>query len=90
MNLIAIVVVIAVVIAVVSTLNIGCFLIGAKVGQKVSRDETIELPNLNPVKIAREIKENREADKVQSKLETIMHNIDSYDGTGYGQKDVRG
>lgn len=88
MNLIAIVVVIAVVIVVVSTLNIGCFLIGAKVGQKVSRDETIELPNLNPIKVAREIKENREADKVQNKIETIMQNIDSYDGTGYGQKDV--
>lgn len=83
MNLIAVVV-----IAVVSTLNIGCFLIGAKVGQKVSREETIELPNLNPIKVVREIKENREADKVQNKIETIMQNIDSYNGTGYGQKDV--
>lgn len=88
MNLIAVAVVIAVVIVVVSTLNIGCFLIGAKVGQKVSRDETIEMPNLNPIKVVKEIKENRETDKVQNKIETIMQNIDSYDGTGYGQKDV--
>lgn len=75
-------------VALVGALNVMCFIIGAKVGQKVSRNETIELPNLNPIKVAREIKENREADKVQNKIETIMQNIDSYDGTGYGQKDV--
>lgn len=77
-----------VIVALVGALNVMCFLIGAKVGQKVSRDETIELPNLNPIKVVREIKANREADKVQNKIETIMQNIDSYDGTGYGQKDV--
>lgn len=75
-------------VALVGALNVMCFIIGAKVGQKVSRDETIELPNLNPIKAVREIQEKREEDKVQNKIETIMQNIDSYDGTGYGQKDV--
>jgi hypothetical protein len=75
-------------VALVGTLNVMCFIIGAKVGQKISRDETIEMPNLNPIKVVKEIKENRETDKVQNKIETIMQNIDSYDGTGYGQKDV--
>lgn len=75
-------------VALVGTWNVMCFIIGAKVGQKISRDETIEMPNLNPIKVVKEIKENRETDKVQNKIETIMQNIDSYDGTGYGQKDV--
>ncbi len=90
MNLIAIAVVIVVVIVVVSTLNIGCFLIGAKVGQKVSRDETIEMPNLNPIEAIRKMQDKREAERVQDKIETIMQNIDNYDGTSAGQRDVRG
>jgi uncharacterized protein YneF (UPF0154 family) len=77
-------------VALVGTLNVMCFLIGAKVGQKVSRDETIELPNLNPMKAIREMQDKREAERVQDKIETIMQNIDSYDGTSAGQRDVRG
>lgn len=75
-------------VALVGTLNVMCFIIGAKVGQKIVRDETIELPNLNPIKVVKEMQVKREEDKVQNKIETIMQNIDSYDGTGYGQKDV--
>jgi uncharacterized protein YneF (UPF0154 family) len=77
-------------VALVGTLNVMCFLIGAKVGQKVSRDETIELPNLNPMKAIREMQDKREAERVQDKIETIMQNIDNYDGTSAGQRDVRG
>ncbi len=77
-------------VALVGTLNVMCFIIGAKVGQKINRDETIEIPN--PIELIKEKHDKREADKeaekVQNKIETIMSNIDSYDGTGYGQKDV--
>jgi uncharacterized protein YneF (UPF0154 family) len=77
-------------VALVGTLNVMCFIIGAKVGQKVSRDETIELPNLNPMKAIREMQDKKEAERVQDKIETIMQNIDNYDGTSAGQRDVRG
>lgn len=75
-------------IAVTGTLNAVCFFIGAKVGQKVAKDEPIEMPTVNPMKMYQEHIDKREADKEKKRLETILTNIDNYDGTGLGQKDV--
>ena len=65
-----------------------CFLIGAKVGQKVSKGEAVELPSVNPIKAYIEHKSNKEAEMEQDKLDTILRNIEKYDGTARGQKDV--
>ena len=70
--------------------NILCFMIGAKVGQTVTKGEKVELPNLDPMKAARERQERRKAEKEQDALDAIMHNIDSYNGTAEGQKDIPG
>lgn len=74
------------------TLSCVCFLIGAKVGQKVSKGEGLELPSVNPIKAIKESREQREAQKEsemeQDKLDTILRNIERYDGTGAGQEDV--
>lgn len=76
-------------IAVVGLMNIICFFIGAKVGQKVSQGTDITVPN--PVKAVREeIKEyqdTRDQREWQETLDTNFANIDAYDGTGLGQKD---
>ena len=75
-------------IAVVGALNIVCFFIGAKVGQQVSKGVPIETPNLNPMKAFRENQERKAAKEEQEKIDTIMRNIEKYDGTGRGQEDV--
>jgi hypothetical protein len=62
---------------------------GAKVGQTVSKGEKIETPTVNPMKAYKEHQERREAEKEQDKLETIMKNLEAYNGTSDGQKDVR-
>ena len=67
----------------------ACFMIGAKVGQSVSKDEPIEMPKLNPLEVYREHEAKKEAQKEQDKIDTIMRNIESYDGTGRGQEEVR-
>lgn len=77
------------IILITGTLNVVCFLIGAKVGQTVVKGEPVEIPNLNPLEAIREHREKVEADKEEKRLETIMQNIERYDGTGIGQKDVR-
>lgn len=74
--------------AILSLSNIACFLIGAKVGQKVVKGEPVELPTINPMEAYRNHQERKEAERVQEKVEAIMRNIDSYDGTAYGQEDV--
>ena len=68
--------------------NILCFFIGAKVGQTVSKGEKIEVPNLNPVEAVRAIKEKYEARQEEDRIATIMGNLEAYDGTSVGQKEV--
>jgi hypothetical protein len=72
----------------VGALCIGCFVIGAKVGQKVSKGEEIEVPSVNPFEAYRKREAKREAEKEQNKIDTILQNIECYDGTTKGQKDV--
>ena len=78
----------ALTIAVVGTLNVVCFFIGAKVGQTVAKGETIEAPNLNPIEIVREYNEDKERRHKLDRINTLLENIDNYDGTGIGQKDI--
>ncbi len=72
----------------VGTLNVVCFLFGAKVGMSVVKGEPIELPSINPIKAYRERESNKQVEREQDKLATIMQNIEAYDGTGANQKDV--
>ena len=74
--------------AILSLSNIACFLIGAKVWQKVVKGENVEVPTVNPLKAYQEHKEQKAAEREQSKYDTIMQNIEAYDGTANGQKDV--
>ena len=80
---------IALVVAVGAT-NIICFLLGAKLGQTVSKGEEIKLPTINPLEAHREREAKKEAQMEQDRIDTIMRNIEGYDGTGRGQEDVPG
>lgn len=75
-------------ILLVGTLNIVCFFVGAKVGQQVSKGETITTPELNPVKVYNNWQDRKEAEKEQSRMDTILQNIETYDGTSTGQRDI--
>jgi hypothetical protein len=77
-------------LAVVAALNIVCFMVGANVGQKVSKGESIEITSASPQKAVREHKAHKEADMEQNRVDTIMRNVEAYDGTPYGQEDVPG
>lgn len=72
----------------VAAMCIVCFLVGAKVGQTVSKGEDIKLPTMNPIEAYREHEQRKEARAEQDRMETIMRNIETYDGTGEGQQDV--
>ena len=76
-------------VAVVGTLNIVCFFIGAKVGQAVVRGEKIEAPVVKgPMTLIKEHRDHKEAEAEKNRLDVIMRNIERYDGTGNGQEDV--
>ena len=78
----------ALTILVTGTLCIACFYIGAKVGQTVSKGEKIEIPTVNPIKIIQERQEKRAAEEEKNRINMILRNIDTYDGTAFGQQDV--
>lgn len=72
--------------------NILCFYIGARIGQKIIRDEDVTLPN--PIEAIQEQmqqqRERRENQRVEERLDIILQNVESYDGTGWGQREVPG
>lgn len=74
--------------------NIVCFVVGAKVGQKVNQTETIvpihgeKVKIINPVEKVKSFKESQEYKKEREAVETMLYNIDFYDGTGLGQRDI--
>ena len=74
-------------IAAISAANILCFLVGARVGQKVAKGGTVELPK-DPVQAIRAAQDRKEAKRKQNKVETMLRNIDKYDGTGFGQEEI--
>lgn len=71
---------------VISLSNIACVIIGIKAG----RGKEIKISS--PVEIIKEHKENKEAQyeekQKQKALETMLHNIDVYDGTSMGQQNI--
>ena len=75
----------------VGTLNIVCFFIGVKAGKR-EEIKAPEVKDLNPIKKIQEIQikkeEAKEAELERQKIETILENIDNYNGTAEGQKDV--
>ena len=67
------------------------YTLGLKNGQKLSKNENIEL-HKNPIKEYKENKISRELEKEQNeditRLNNILKNIDSYDGTSDGQEEI--
>ena len=78
----------ALLLAVVTASNILCFVIGARVGQKVAKGEEVTLPKVDPMEAIRQREARLEAQKVKNEVDTILRNIDRYDGTGSGQEEV--
>jgi len=60
---------------VVSLSNIACFLLGMKASGK-----ELALPR----------REQKEVRRERERVETILRNIDNFDGTAFGQEDVPG
>ena len=76
------------IIIAVGTLNAVCFFIGSKLGQKVAKGEDIEIPSLNPMDMVRNHKDKMQARAETERMNVILQNIDNYNGTEMGQKEV--
>ena len=83
-----ILIIVAVILVLAAASNILCFAIGAKVGQAVKNGEEIKLPEVSPVKAFEERRSRKAAEREADQLSALLHNIDVYDGTSAGQKDI--
>lgn len=72
----------------VGAMCIGCFVVGAKVGQQVAKGEPVKVEIPDPMQAIRRREARKEAERERSKVETILANIERYDGTPSGQEDV--
>jgi len=68
--------------------NLMAFFIGARVAQKVVNNEPLVMPELNPVTIYKNYKEQKQADIKLQRIEQSMENINNYTGDSTGQKDI--
>ena len=75
-------------IAVVSGMNLLCFLAGARVRQKVDRGEDLKI--VSPAEVVQQREKQKQKDREMAILEAQLQNIDIYDGTSNGQKEIRG
>lgn len=76
-------------IIVIGLNNALMLVIGAKIGQKVVRQESI---TLSPVKVVKnaisEHKEQKAKEAEDDYYEALMHNIDNYTGDSIGQVEI--
>lgn len=71
----------------VGSVNLLSFWLGARLGSK-EKANGIRLPNLNLIAKLEEHEEKKEEQRERERLDVIRQNIDSYDGTAEGQKDI--
>lgn len=62
----------------IGLLNVLCFFIGARVGQKVVKNEDIKLPN--PIEAVKTYEEKKEEEEAYKKLQEDLEQINNYDG----------
>ena len=78
----------AIILLIVSISNIICFFLGAKIGQIVVNNQPVRIIDKSPIESIREKQDSKELKKQQEIDDVIKHNIDVYDGTSLGQKDI--
>lgn len=64
----------------IGILNILCFFVGAKVGQKVVNKEELKLPSLNPMQAVRSYEEKKEEEQKEKDYKDNLEAINNYNG----------
>ena len=81
--------VILMLLVIMTASNIVCLVMGAKIGQQVAKGQTVKVDLPNPVAAIKEHREEAQAAVKQSQVEAILRNIDRYDGSSFGQEEIR-
>ena len=82
--------IVVVMLVLVGIQNLICITIGLKIGLALNKGESVSIPEAipNPIKAVKEHIANEEAKREQDIVNTILQNIENYDGTANRQEDV--
>ena len=61
-------------------MNILCFLVGARTGQKVVNKEEVKLPSINPIAAVKQYEKNKEIEEADKKYKEDLEAINNYNG----------
>jgi hypothetical protein len=67
-------------------LSVFCFIKGYNIGARETRKPEIKLET--PMQKIERAKENKKAAEKRSRLNTLLENIENYDGSSKGQKEL--
>lgn len=67
-------------------LSVFCFINGYNIGARETRKPEIKLET--PMQKIERAKENKKAAEKRSRLNTLLENIENYDGSSKGQKEL--
>lgn len=67
-------------------LSVFCFIKGYNIGARETRKPEIKLET--PIQKIERAKENKKAAEKRSRLNTLLENIENYDGSSKGQKEL--
>lgn len=69
--------------------NLFCLIVGVSIGQKVSKNKEIKINPISAIKQeVKETKEEKKQELKQRQIDTMLYNIDNYNGDGLGQRDI--
>lgn len=69
---------------------IASFFIGSRIGAVREKAPQAERPSVDPLKHILDRQERKKAKANMERYEALMRNIEAYDGTSEGQKDLPG
>ncbi len=68
--------------------NLAAYTLGLRNGQKLAKKEEIKMPNINPIDAVRDEIKRHEERKEQEVIDIMLENINNYNGTEIGQKEI--
>ena len=78
----------ALALAVAGAVNVACFAVGVKASQQVAQGQPVKPEHPKRKETPPVPKAQAEDDRARRQLETVLENIESYNGSPYGQKDI--
>ena len=66
--------------------HIFCLIIGVNIGQNIVQGKEVSIPN--PVTAIKEYQEEKEQKEDEKRVRVMLENIENYNGTELGQRDV--